>query len=575
MEQIIKLPSQQSSFTVTNDTVDIVLPGNSGVYDLSQMYIVIDTAVTSDFGNLAAGSRLGAGLEASDAIADLKLHFRHNASGGTDSIYNETACPIEMLVKDCRMTSQSRGPVEDVRNSDSLRGTMKSYTQDLDDVEGAALVGMAGAAKTNPWANGRYAKLQGVGDVLSTAQTHELRIYLRDLYEICSVTDWDTAVYGDTTFSMTLRIDALEIKQVLGAAASPWNKYYHNTINTATHGPIVPYGRAVLRAYADGTPPVETTMTMEAVYPNIEDHPFWIGQALNITTAEGVGPGGVASTGTATGQVPANTSTKWCVVKAISWDPVSKQVTLDFGTTILDVKTVAGATGEGYFVQRNVVGSADQNKNLLINSVELNAVRRSDVASGPSSIQYSQWSTQADQFSSGSSLNRTYYLPARTSEVVIVLPAETEYGSNVLGSQRLGSYRFAINGEAVTNRAVPYMSQTATADAAHDGKGDAGSSLHYDLISKTIQNMGSRYSSLNECVYDQNIPINTAVPISTDGNGNQGWLDIKNQPQKRVFALMCPIPMSQEQTQFNLELDGVFQANTGRVLIYSHVASTI
>lgn len=569
METILKLPSQQSSFTDTNNTVDIVLPGNSGVYDLSQMYIVIDTAVTSNFGNLAAGNRLGAGLEAADAVADLKLHFNH----GEFSIYNETACPIEMLVKDCRMTSQSRGPVEDVRNSDSLRGTMKSYTQDLDDVEGAALVGMAGSAKTNPWANGRYAKLQGVGDVLSTAQTHELRIYLRDLYEICSVTDWDTAVYGDTTFSMTLRIDALVIKHVLGTTASPWNKFYHNTKNTATIGPIIPYGEAVRRDYTAGDHDAEQTITMGAIYPNIEDHPFWTGQALNITTSKAG-----TSNGTAT-VVPTDDPTpsiKWCVVKAIAWDAVSKLVTLDFGTDVLKVTDVTGLTGaETYQVERNVVGSATQGKTLLINSVELNAVRRSDVAAGPSSIQYSQWSTQADQFSSGSSLNRTYYLPARTSEVVIVLPSKSEYGSDVLGSQRLGSYRFAINGEAVTNRAVPYLSQTATNDAANDGKGDAGSSLHYDLISKTIQNMGSRYSSLNECVYDQNIPINTAVPVSTDGNGNHGWLDIKNQPQKRVFALMCPIPFSEEQTQFNLELDGVFAAGTGRVLMYSHVASTI
>ncbi|CAI8391826.1 MAG: Uncharacterised protein [Owenweeksia sp. TMED14] len=572
MESIIKLPSQQSSFTATNNTVDLVLPGNSGVYDLSQMYIVIDTSVTSNFDNQTGGNRLGTGLELTDAIADLKLKFNH---GVANSIYNDTACPIEMLIKDCRMTSQSRGPVEDVRNSDSLRATMKSYTQDLDDVEGAALVGMAGAAKTNPWANGRYAKLQGVGDVLSTSQTHELRIYLRDLYEICSVTDWDTAVYGDTTFSMTLRIDALVIEQVLNAGPVPWTNYYHNTINTATEGPIIPYGRAVQRAFANSTPPVETTMTMAAVYPNIEDHPFWTGQILNITTSEGVDPDtGAASTGTAVGQVPALASTKWCVVKAISWDAVTKLVTLDFGTTILDVKTVTGSTGTGYFIDRNVVGVNTQGATLLLNSVELNAVRRSDVASGPSSIQYSQWSTQADQFSSGSSLNRTYYLPARTSEVVIVLPSNSEYGSDVLGSQRLSSYRFAVNGESVTNRAVPYMSVVATNDIANDGKGDAGSSLHYDLISKTMMNMGKRYSSLNECVYDQAIPINTAVPQSTT-QGRRGWLTIADQPQKRVYALMCPIPFSEEQTQFNLELDGQFAVGTGRVLMYSHVASTI
>ena len=43
MEVILKIPSAQSTFNATNNILDIVLPGNSGVYDLSQMYVVIDT----------------------------------------------------------------------------------------------------------------------------------------------------------------------------------------------------------------------------------------------------------------------------------------------------------------------------------------------------------------------------------------------------------------------------------------------------------------------------------------------------------------------------------------------------
>ena len=575
MEVILKIPSAQSTFNATNNILDIVLPGNSGVYDLSQMYVVIDTAVTSDFGNAPDVDRLittlNFGVPASDAVANLRLDFRQNAVGAADpSIYANTACPIETLVRSCRMTSQSRGVVEDVRNSDSLRATMKAYTQDLDDVDAAALVGTAGSAKTNPWASGRYAKLNGVGNVLSTAQTHELRIYLRDLYEICSVEDWDTSVYGDTTFSMELNINRLEIKQVL-AAGSPWDQYYHNTSNTATLGPIAAYGEAVLAEFvASASPQNSSAITMAAVYPNIEDHPFWVGQILNVITNTDN-----SSHGTAT-VVPAVSPTdqKWAVVKSISWDAVTKQVTLEFGDTVLSVTNVAGLTGaQKHIISRTVEGFPDQNEALKINSIELNAVRRTDVASGPSQIQYSQWSAQADQFSSGSSLNRTYYLPARTTEVVIVLPSDSKYGSDILGSQRLGSYRFSINGDTVTNRAVPYMDVLPTNDANNDGKGDAGSSLHYDLVSQTFMNMGKRFHSLNEAVYDQIIPINTAVPSGADGK--HGWLDIANQPQKRCFAIMCPVPMSEQQTQFGLELDGAFAAGTGRVLMYSHVASTV
>tara|TARA_R110002020_G_C16245737_1_gene769438 strand:- start:1403 stop:1759 length:357 start_codon:yes stop_codon:yes gene_type:complete len=118
------------------------------------------------------------------------------------------------------------------------------------------------------------------------------------------------------------------------------------------------------------------------------------------------------------------------------------------------------------------------------------------------------------------------------------------------------------------------MAVLPTNDANNDSKGSAGSSLHYDLVSKTFMNMGSRFHSLNECVYDQIIPINTVVPTSGAGN-RHGWTDIKAQPQKRCYALFCPIPLKDEQTMFGLELEGAFAAGSGRVLMYSHVASTV
>ena len=46
MENIIRIPSQQSSFNATNNLVDIVIPGDSGVYDLSECYVTIDTRLT-------------------------------------------------------------------------------------------------------------------------------------------------------------------------------------------------------------------------------------------------------------------------------------------------------------------------------------------------------------------------------------------------------------------------------------------------------------------------------------------------------------------------------------------------
>ena len=183
MENIVRIPSQQSSFNATNNLVDIVIPGNSGVYDLSECFVTIDTRL-----NIATT------LTAADRAAQTpgyvvnggEVHSVHLAyNHGTGSIYNDTACPVEILVRNCSMMSASRGKVEDIRRSDTLRATAKAYIQDLDDVQAAALTGLAGAAKGNPWVLGRHAQLFGEGTVLSKEQNHEIRIYLRDVFEIC------------------------------------------------------------------------------------------------------------------------------------------------------------------------------------------------------------------------------------------------------------------------------------------------------------------------------------------------------------------------------------------------------
>ena len=211
-------------------------------------------------------------------------------------------------------------------------------------------------------------------------------------------------------------------------------------------------------------------------------------------------------------------------------------------------------------------------------SIELTAIRRTDMENGPAQIQYNQFQVQSDQWSSRTTLNRSYFLPPRTSSVIIVLPAEAEhYGSQFLGSQRLESYRFTVNGESVTNRAVNYMPQSSN-QGPQDAKAEAGSSLHYDLISNTMMNMGVRFSSLQECVYDQIVPVNTPP---TANAGLIGYATLGDCPRKRCYMLALPIPESDAQTQLTVELEGHFDGGnpahvaSGSMELYSYVTSVI
>lgn len=579
MENIVKIPSQQSSFNATNNLVDIVIPGNSGVYDLSACFVTIDTRLNITT-TLAGGDRAAhsAGyVEAGEEVQSVHLAYSH----GAGSVYNNTAAPVEILVRNCSMMSASRGKVEDVRRSDVLRATMKSYLQDLDDVEGASLTGTAGPAKGNPFVFGRHAQLFGEGDVLSKEQTHEIRIYLRDVFEACKVDAWDSAVYGNTHIHFELNLANIELKQVLGDTADAahgggaWALKYHNRAAN-TEGPQAVYGISDTLTFPIAVAAVtHSAITMLAEYESLDDSPFWCGQCLQIEWVAAAGSTGTAGAGT----VPAlGAGFKWAIVKSLTYDEATKKITLEFGG---DVLTIANVTGGNLIVEFNVKGKDVDAASLALatgityDSIELTAVRRTDIEKGPAQIQYSQFLAQSDQWSNALTLNRSYFLPARTTNCLIVLPAGDANGSNTVGSARLSNYRFTVNGESVTNRAVQYMPTAAVNNAVADNKMDAGSALHYDLISNTMMNMGVRYSSLQEALYDQLVPVNTPAGVIGVGAGAIGYTALADCPRKRCYMIALPIPMSEDQTQLTVELEGSFPAGVGQMEMYSYVVSQI
>jgi hypothetical protein len=557
MDNILKLPAQQATFNAQNRLVDLIIPAGSGVYNLSETYIA---------GTLPQG---GNGLAETTAVADLRLNIKHNST--VDTIYDTCAVPIECLVKNCSMTSSTRGKIEDIRKSDTLRGTMKSYTLDKEDVEGRALGGFAGMAKSNPWVSGRFASLVGVGDTSSAYKTHELRIMLKDIFNIAEMADeWDTSVYGDTRIHLELSLDRLQLQQSLSGEDLFIRPYHNQATPAAISGPAdVEYGQATELTVAVGTTVSNDFIEMRAAYGCLEDSPFFVNQMLQVTTNYTQAAGG-----TSPNKYPADASVLWAVVKSITWDKVSKRVTLHFGAG--SEVFSSGVVGvEPLVCEMDVVGSdvVSLANKLSFPSVELTAVRRSDVDAGPTQIQYTQFQSQSDQWQNASSLERSYYLPAQTTTAYIMLPSSSGLGfSDILGCARLGEYRFTINGESVTNREVPFMPVAIVNGAANDAKCDRGSSLHYTLISEAMMNSGKRFHSLEESVYDQNIPFSTDRPVV---GGKTGWLTLAECPQKACYMLALPVPISTIPTQLTVSLTGNFPQGSGEMHIYSEVRSLI
>ena len=592
MDNVIKLPAQQALFNSNNRLVDIVLPGNSGVYDLSKTYVAITCSVGDlDFGVTAADQLPQAnGLPADTAVADVRLSLKHNATRAT--IYDECAIPVEALVRNCSMFSANKGKIEDIRRADTLRATMKAYTQDVEDVEDRSIGGFAPMAKSNAWASGRFAQMVGVGDTASKMKSHEIRIMLKDIFNFGAVEAYDSASYGTLHIHLELNLNKLELKQAL-KGADMWDRYYHNQSDgTPSYPALSKYSAGVVQEYEPGpvTPTsakLQDTIVMAAQYQSLEDSPFYVNQLLQIKTTATQTGGGTTGTlyPTAAGTAPV---AKWGVVRSIEWDKVTGRVTLGFGAGSHVLAIPGPIATNNLVISQEVIGiaatAATLAAGLTFQSVELTAVRRPDMDAGPAQNQYTQFITQSDQFQNPASLNRSYYLPPQTTNAYIMMPSSNNQAtinggsadaglfSDILGCARLEHYRLTLNGESVTNRVVPFMPKPGPfpATAVNDAKCDKGSSLHYTLIAETLMNAGVRYNSLNESVFDQNIPYSTDVPVV---GGSSGFTTLNACPTKPCYMLAVPVPISNDQTQLTIELEGYFPDSSGELHIFSEVRS--
>ena len=598
MDSSVKYQANQGLFSATQNQIDVVIPADTGIYDLSKCYVSILTQVQSAYDNDATIPFIGAG-DSDDGVPDMVVSLKHNGSGSAGSDYDKCSTPVECLVRNCRMESSTRGIVEHVQRSDTLRGTLRSYISDLDSCQARSFTGIAGAQKDYPWVDGNYVEKFRTGTLMSRVRTHEIQIKLSDLFSAGEFEAWDSSVYGNTTIHLETQFDKVELTQNLGSTAAVWNTAYQN--RTESDGTTVEQSfqyktvKTVTAAIAGsvwavpGDQPADTTqnfLVMAIPYECDADIPFYVGQQIEYTvtnTDTSSGTGALTSGCIMTlpesktlAQNQANSATGRSNIKSISRDPQTGLVKLNFDTPIITRPNQTDGTFGGTLVcvvkGRDVAAGAT----VEYQAVNLIASRRVDMASGeaPREHEYNQFLNQADSFTSTTQYQSTYQIPAGTSCVLIALPCVGDPAkSDILGSARVLDYRFSIGNVLQTNRPIPYFVVKDTATTASAMRARRGSSLHYEQVVKTLMNAGIEYESLKESIYSQTIPIglkpNGGAPYNLD------WGTMAANPAKPVYMIGLPIPLSQDSTQLLVELNGDFAAGTGQLQIYSLVTSTI
>ena len=405
---IVKYSSEQASFSATKNNVDLHLPANSGVYDLSKSYININVTCNQT----AAGD--------ADAVYTSSLAFTEG--GGAGNIHNFVAPPTNaVIVKHCDFISQSKGSIERIRHVDALRSNLSIYQKDksyLKEDKNA----FRSAQTEQVFNKGGANEIYNVGSVASRVRPMDVRVDLKDLFGFGVVEQYDTSKFGNTKIHLQCNFDKLGNSQSI-TDTHPWNVNVRGA--GATYGAFanttsVPAGGGDL-----------FTIISTAVYNNIEDIPFHTNQLLTVTATEDNG-----------GAAAADYDDRRISEIVHNADG---NVELTFSTAIKAV--VAGSQ----MTNISVVQKAPTASTVTINKVELVAYRTEDAA-GPGDIQFMSYSTESDSVPAAGSLNKQYYLPPNTLNAIVMTP------NNIYSTDTVTKYRFTLNNKATTNRDIEIKS---------------------------------------------------------------------------------------------------------------------
>tara|TARA_R110002126_G_scaffold89145_5_gene213189 strand:- start:2086 stop:3576 length:1491 start_codon:yes stop_codon:yes gene_type:complete len=440
MENIVKIPSVQSSFTTTKNLVDIKIP-SGGVWDLTQSYININMSV-----------------DTTDTVSTVKPAVYDTMIEFNDSNGLKTSYPNVSLIKHAHFSSNVKGNICDIRNLDVLKNTLDAYTKDRSDRADRSNYSLNSMNVNNQFGLSPFRELVCVNSTgadntaivsdnkVSRDIRRDIKIKLGDIFDICdSVDAYSGQVFGESNIHLEVNFDKLQEHTGLKAGDDYWDTDNGDgdSINMGAFDNVDNFTGDIIN------------LTTSKVYknPNLRS-PFWEGQQLNLslTKADDSVVAGVRQ------------------VKTIFHSPVDGKITI-----VLDTAIVVGATNDSYS-GITCDGVSPATVVMSFNSVELVLQNAQANAKVPNGIEYTCYTTEIDSANNLTQFQRNYMVEPNAYNLFVCFP-------NQLVSKKddFQSYRFSINNEVQTNRKIV------------DKK-----SLHYDNLQRVFKNAQLPLKSTDE-----------------------------------------------------------------------------
>jgi hypothetical protein len=426
LNRYIKVPSVQSGkFNLTTlNRIDFDLDSNT-VYDLDNSWIELNV-------NVVATDSVASGI--TGGTYKVKAEMKGSA---TDKLDNS------MMVKNCHLRSANNGMLEDIRDVNVLRSTIKSLQDSSAADQSKAFKNIGHLFESNKLKSSLFRELHKEGNVNSRDVQAPIRIKMSELFNLGSMRQFDCRKLGRTRVHV-------ELDDVLSFAPQ----------DTTDLG-----GSENMAAISGANANVNTFST--GAIAVLEQSPFWVNQVVKINAT---GTGGAA-----------NVVNHYAKITSITYNN-DRTVTI-----VVDTPIAALTAGQGYD-PITIAGDPAGSTSFTIDFAEMVTQVVSQPDPMMDKMSYTTYTTE--QFNAGGLTNfqRLYQVEPEAISLMVLFPLGTE--NPISSNTNITDYRLKIDNIDQTDRnVVPH------------------SPLYYNLVNEAMLDAGLSVANLNEFSLDPSISV--------------------------------------------------------------------
>jgi len=429
METIVRTQAQQvGPFTATNNNVDIRINGGQ-VVDMSKSYIECELRATL------------AGTTVAGAVYPVAVGF-----GDDLPAYNVG------LVRNCRLSSQNQGSLEDINRIDILRTNLNALTLSRDEKISLSFGSLAQTQTPAAQRYGLFLDPISEGAEPSRQLVPRVKIPLSQLFGLGEQSQLDLNRTGNLDFHLELNNNG--DSQALTASVP------NNNTDLATLGLLgvqVASGAAATGANVPANTAATKTIQLVSRYETLEDLPFFVNQHCTITFTTQTGDGAIIN-GTQN-------------IESIAFDRATGVITLTFPLDVWSAGATGSLSGCACTPTYTGVTASISIENVSMVTTALNG------ASPSGQNSYFTYDTEQLQVVPANNFSQIFTLPPNCINYISLFPTDAGLYSQL---DDLKNYRNRLDDVQENTRPV-----------------EVDEPLYYEQLRRTLINGGMRLRDLN------------------------------------------------------------------------------